>query len=32
MDWGKEFINLEFNAYLTECGIVYKYSTLYTYE
>ena len=31
-DWGKEFINLEFNAYLIKCGIAYKYSTPYAYE
>ena len=31
-DWGKEFINLEFDAYLTECGIAHEHSAPYAHE
>ena len=31
-DWGKEFVNIEFGAYLTECGIVHERSAPYAHE
>ena len=32
MDWGKEFINMNFSAYLTQCGILHKKSAPYIYK
>ena len=31
-DWDKEFINIDFNAYLTQCRILYEKSAPYTYK
>ena len=31
-DWGKEFINTEFNTFLTECGILHQHSAPYAHE
>ena len=31
-DWGKEFINLDFKNYLTECGILHENSVPYAHE
>ena len=31
-DWGKEFENHEFQKYLADYGILYKYLVLYTLE
>ena len=31
-DWGKEFVNTEFNTFLTECGILHQHSAPYAHE
>ena len=31
-DWGKEFINMDFSAYLTQCGILHEKSAPYAHK